>query len=110
MYYKYRLSDNRILVAGPDPIISVRPEHAVVEIGDTTAYLDHTQVYRITDTLDGVEVDPTYVPPEFDLGTAELKALLKLIVDQFNILRLAAGMNEITYQQAKTVIKEELGL
>ncbi len=46
----------------------------------------------------------------FDLTTREIKALLKLIIDQFNILRLAAGMNEITYQQAKDVIKAELGL
>ena len=46
----------------------------------------------------------------FDLTTGELKALLKLIIDQFNVLRNAAGLPEITYQQAKDTIKTDLGL
>ena len=48
--------------------------------------------------------------PQFDLSRDELKALLKLIIDQLNVLRVAAGLSEITYQQAKDVIKTELGL
>jgi hypothetical protein len=108
MFYVVRDPDNRIVVASPTDDLSVEAGFTLIESVDDSAYTDISQVWRLVDGV--VEIDPTYTPPEFDLSRAELRAILKLIVDQFNVLREAAGMSEITYTQAKTVIKDELGL
>ena len=110
MFYKYRLSDNRILVAAPAPLVCDIEIEAVVELEDSSAYDDPTNTWRMTSTFDGVEVDPTWTPPPFDLSTKELIEILKLILKQINVLRTAAGLSEITYAQARDAIKAELGL
>ena len=48
----------------------------------------------------------------FDLDTEQLKALLKIIIDELNILRThpAIGLNPRTYTQARDLIKTELDL
>ena len=46
----------------------------------------------------------------FDLSLAELRAILKIIIDQFNAVRANAGMPLITYEQARDAIKAELRL
>ena len=83
--------------------------HGAIETSDTTAYDDPANVYRVKADLSGTGIDPTWTPPAFDLTTAELKALLKLILDQINILRVKAGLAEITYAQARDTIKAALG-
>ena len=48
-------------------------------------------------------------PPEiFDLSNPETRSVLKLIVDQLNVIRLNIGMSEITYSQAKNAIENEI--
>lgn len=108
MFYIYRLSDNRITSASPDDKFTINPlTHGAVESSETTAYDDHANVYRVKSDLSGVEIDPTYAPPPFDLATAELKAILRLIVDQINVLRTDPAINKpaITYAQARDAIK-----
>lgn len=108
MFYKYRLDNGRIEVGAPEPIESFDPAiYAVLDTMDTSAYDDHANVYRIV--ADAVEIDPTYTPPPFDLGTEELKAILKLIIDQLNAIRTQVGMTQITYAQARDAIKTSLG-
>ena len=112
MFYIYRLSDNRIISASPDDRFSIDPvTHGAIETSDTTAYDDPANVYKIKADLSGTEIDPTWTPPAFDLTTAELKALLKLIIDQLNIIRTnpALGLPAITYDQARGAIKAALG-
>lgn len=110
MFYRYLLSNKRIISASPDSLVYDSEDEGMVEVADDKAYIELTQVYRVTSDLSGVEVDPTYTPPPFDLSRDELKAILKLIVDQFNAVRTNVGMPEITYAQARDAIKAELGL
>ncbi|MCK5612281.1 hypothetical protein KAR91_60980 [Candidatus Pacearchaeota archaeon] len=107
MFYKYRLSDNRILVASPD-ILTHGVDEAVIEIGDEAAYLDPTQVYRITDTLDGVEVDPTYVEPPYDIPDAVLRAAFEVLFEEANRVRGWLGKPLVDWQAFKGEVKDKL--
>lgn len=109
MFYKYRLADNRIVVASPDMLTSGDGE-AVIEIGDDSAYLDPTQVYRVADDLSGVEVDITYIEPPYEIPDIVLRAAFKVLFDEANRVRVWLEKPPVDWQDFKDAIKAELGL